>query len=233
MLAITYMKNLLKNIFKRKLSLLILLLCIVLSPLNAHTVVAELANMSKTDAALLYLQLGYKHILPLGFDHILFVLSLFLLSPKLKSIIWQASAFTLAHTITLGLAMYNVIKPIPSIIEPVIALSIIYVAFENIFYSRLKTSRIGIVFLFGLVHGMGFASVLGELGLPKDAFLSCLIMFNVGVELGQITVIMVAFFLLGFYFSKKPYYHKAIVVPISVIIIGIAFFWTIERLFYS
>ncbi len=222
----------LENNDKKKVTVIMLLLIFITVPLSAHTVVAELSNMSKTDAAILYLQLGYKHILPLGFDHILFVLSLYLLSPKLKSVIWQASAFTVAHTITLGLAMYNVIKPIPSIIEPVIALSIMYVALENIFSSKLKTSRIGIVFLFGLVHGMGFASVLGELGLPKDAFLSCLIMFNVGVELGQITVILTAFFLLGIYFSKKPYYHKAIVVPISVAIIGIAFYWTIERLFY-
>ncbi|HMG15064.1 MAG TPA: HupE/UreJ family protein [Saprospiraceae bacterium] len=222
----------LDSINRKKLSLLILISGLFIIPGSAHTVVAELAHMSKTDAALLYLQLGYKHILPLGFDHILFVLSLYLLSPRLKSVIWQASAFTVAHTITLGLAMYNVIKPIPSIIEPVIAISIMYVAFENIFSTKLKTSRIGIVFLFGLVHGMGFASVLGELGLPKDAFLSCLLMFNVGVELGQITVILAAYVLLGIYFSKKPYYHKAIVVPISLIIIGIAFYWTIERIFY-
>lgn len=215
-----------------RLLCLILIIILGIQFAEAHTVSAELENMSKTDAAILYLQLGYKHILPLGFDHILFVLSLYLLSPRLKSVIWQASAFTVAHTITLGLAMYNVVKPVPSIIEPVIAISIMYVAIENIFSSKLKSSRIGIVFLFGLVHGMGFASVLGDLGLPKEAFLSCLIMFNVGVELGQITVILTAFILLGIYFSKKPYYHKVVVIPISVIIIGIAFFWTIERLFY-
>src|ERR1700761_8253296 len=136
--------------------------------IQAHVIVGELENMSKTDAALIYLQLGYMHILPLGFDHILFVLSLFLLSPKLKTVLWQATAFTVAHSITLGLAMYHVITPSAKIVEPVIALSIMYVALENIISPKLKPSRIGVVFLFGLVHGMGFAGALGHLGLPKD-----------------------------------------------------------------
>jgi len=141
--------------------------------------------MSRTDAALIYLQLGYRHILPLGFDHILFVLSLFLLSPRLKPVLWQATAFTIAHSVTLGLAMYHVIDPPAKIIEPLIALSIMYVALENIFSPRLKASRIGVVFLFGLVHGLGFAGALGQLGLPQNAYLLSLVMFNVGVEMGS------------------------------------------------
>src|ERR1700712_1040579 len=161
----------------------------------AHDVVKDLEKMSKSDAAVLYLGLGYQHILPLGFDHILFVLSLFLLSPNLKPILWQSTAFTIAHSVTLGLAMYGVITPSPKIVEPLIALSIMYVALENIFSPRLKPSRIGIVFFFGLVHGMGFAGALGQLGLPPNSYLLSLIMFNVGVELGQLTIIVVAFFL--------------------------------------
>lgn len=209
---------------------LIALLCS--QPLIAHDVVGELEKMSKTDAAILYLQLGFTHIIPLGFDHILFVLSLFLLSPKLKPVLWQATAFTVAHSITLGLAMFKVITPSPAIVEPIIALSIMYVALENILSPTLKKSRIGIVFLFGLVHGMGFANALGSLGLPQNAYLTSLIMFNVGVELGQLAVILSAFFLFGKWFGNKPYYRKAIVIPLSILITIMAGYWTVERLFF-
>ncbi len=196
---------------------------------SAHDVVGELENMSKSDTAILYLKLGYKHILPLGLDHILFVLSLFLFSADLKKVLWQSLAFTVAHSVTLGLAAYNVITISPNIVEPLIALSIMYVALENIFAKKLKASRIGIIFLFGLIHGLGFASALSSLGLPKDAFLSSLIMFNIGVELGQVTVILAAFLLFGFWFGKKPYYHKYIVTPLSLVIAAIALFWVIQR----
>ena len=200
--------------------------------LSAHDD-GSLAKLSKTEVLSIYLQLGYTHILPLGVDHILFVLSLFLLNPKLKPILWQATAFTVAHTNTLGLAMYGVIKPPANIVEPVIALSIMYVALENIFSSKLRASRIGIVFLFGLIHGMGFASALTSLGLPKNAYLESLLMFNLGVELGQVTVIVAAFLLLGLPFGKKPYYRKRIVMPISIIIAAIAAYWTVERIFFT
>ena len=198
-------------------------------PLFAHVVVGELENMSRVDTAVLYLKLGYKHILPLGFDHILFVLSLFLLSSKLKTVLWQSLAFTVAHSVTLGLAMYSVVKVPSSIVEPLIAFSIMYVALENLFVKKLRPSRIGVVFLFGLIHGLGFASALGTLGLPQNSFLSSLVMFNVGVELGQLTVILAAFFLIGKWFGNKPYYHKYIVTPLSLVIAAIALFWVIQR----
>jgi hypothetical protein len=209
-----------------------LLSFLVCNAAMAHDV-EGLSKLSKTEVAGIYLQLGFTHILPLGLDHILFVLSLFLLNPKLKPILWQATAFTVAHTITLGLAMYKVIKPPTNIVEPVIALSIMYVALENIFSPRLKASRIGIVFLFGLIHGMGFASALTQLGLPQNAYFSSLIMFNLGVELGQITVILTAYFLIGRIFGNKPYYRKKIVIPLSIAIAGVAAYWTVERIFFS
>ena len=211
---------------------LTLIFFLLSEPLWAHVIVGELEKMSKKDAALLYLALGYQHILPLGFDHILFVLSLFLLSPKLKPVLWQATAFTIAHSVTLGLAMYKIIKVPSAIIEPLIALSIMYVALENIFSPRLKPGRIAVVFVFGLVHGLGFAGALGDLGLPQNAYLLSLIMFNVGVELGQLTIILLAFFLLAKWFRNKPYYRPAIVIPLSVIIAAIAGFWTVQRLFF-
>jgi HupE / UreJ protein len=209
-----------------------ILFFLISKSLLAHDV-EGLSKLSKTEVASIYLQLGFTHILPLGLDHILFVLSLFLLNPTLKPILMQATAFTVAHTITLGLAMYGVIKPPTNIVEPIIALSILYVALENIFSPRLKASRIGIVFLFGLIHGMGFASALTELGLPKNAYFSSLIMFNIGVELGQITVILGAYFLLAKIFGNKPYYRKWIVIPLSVIIACIAMFWTVQRIFFA
>ena len=211
---------------------LLIMLFLISQSLFAHDV-EGLSKLSKTEVLGIYLQLGYTHILPLGVDHILFVLSLFLLNPKLKPILWQATAFTVAHTITLGLAMYGVIKPPSNIVEPVIALSIMYVALENIFSNKLRASRIGIVFLFGLIHGMGFASALTSLGLPKNAYLESLLMFNLGVELGQVTVIIAAFLLLGLPFGNKPYYRKRVVVPLSIIIATIAAYWTVERIFFA
>ena len=219
------------NNYKKAAGFLLLGL-IICQSVFAHVVVQELDNISKTDAAFIYLILGFKHILPLGFDHILFVLSLFLLSPKLKPIIWQSTAFTIAHSVTLILAAYNIISPPSRIIEPLIALSILYVAIENIISPRLKPSRIGIVFLFGLVHGLGFAGALSEMGLPKNAYLISLITFNVGVELGQITVILSAYFLLAKWFASKPYYRSRIVIPLSILIALTAAFWTVQRIFF-
>ncbi len=216
-----------------KIGLLFFFIVLFSHTANAHVAVVDLEDMSGKDTILLYIKLGFQHIIPLGIDHILFVLSLFLLNPKLKPVLLQATAFTVAHTVTLGLSMYQVINPPSYIVEPIIAISIMYVALENILSSNLKPSRIGIVFLFGLIHGMGFASVLSGLGLPQKSFLSSLLMFNVGVELGQISVILVAYFLLGKFFGDKPYYRKYIVIPISAIIFLIATYWTIERIFFS
>src|SRR5258708_25684674 len=145
------------------------------SPVFAHVIPYELSKLSKADVGWIYLKLGYTHILPNGFDHILFVLGIFFLNPKLKPVLWQATAFTVAHSITLGLAMYGIIKPVSSIVEPVIALSIVFVAVENILSTRLNWWRIVIVFCFGLIHGCGFASALSELGLPQNDYLLSLV----------------------------------------------------------
>lgn len=217
---------------KLKFSVILVLSFLFSQSIFAHAIVGELEKMSRTDAAILYLKLGYQHIVPLGIDHILFVLSLFLLSPKLTTVLWQATAFTVAHSVTLSLAMFNVITPNSYMVEALIAISIIFVAVENIFTRKLKTSRIAVVFLFGLLHGMGFANALSELGLPQNSYLISLLMFNVGVELGQISVIVAAFFLFGKWFGNKPYYRKYFVIPMSSIIAMIAFYWTVERLLF-
>ena len=210
--------------------LLILVLCIP-QTIFAHPMDDAFSKLSRTDVAIVYLKLGFTHIVPLGLDHILFVISIYLLNPKLKAVIWQATAFTIAHSITLGLAMYSIITPPTHIIEPIIALSIMFVAIENIITDKLKSTRIFIVFVFGLIHGMGFASALTDLGLPKSQFFTSLITFNVGVELGQITVILLAWILVGKWFSDKLWYRKRIVIPISIVIAVIGLYWTIERTF--
>ncbi|HEY6162754.1 MAG TPA: HupE/UreJ family protein [Bacteroidia bacterium] len=202
-------------------------------PAGAHALGTDLSKLSRTDVALAYLKLGYTHIIPLGLDHILFVLCIFLLNAKLKPVIWQATAFTVAHSITLGLAMYGVITPPTNIVEPVIALSIMYVALENMLTDKLKPSRILIVFVFGLIHGMGFASALTGLGLPEKEFATALITFNVGVELGQLSIILGAWFLVGKWFAQKNWYHQRIVNPASLLIAIVACYWTIERTFFA
>jgi hypothetical protein len=211
---------------------LVLFTCIGVNA-NAHVIVQELENMSTSDAAGTYLVLGYKHILPMGLDHILFVLGLFLLSPNIKSLFRQSLAFTVAHSITLGLSMYGAINIPSNIVEPLIAISIVYVALENIFRDKVKTSRLGIVFFFGLIHGMGFAGALSEIGLPQNAFMVSLVMFNVGVELGQLSIILLAYFLLARTYGAKPFYKTRIVMPLSVLIVVIASYWTIERIFFT
>jgi hypothetical protein len=175
-----------------------------------------------------YLILGFTHIVPKGLDHVLFVLGIFLLAVRLKPVLWQVTAFTLAHTITLALTIYGVVSLPSDVVEPLIALSIVYVAIENIFTDKLHAWRPLIVFMFGLLHGMGFAGVLSEIGLPRSEFVPALLAFNVGVELGQLAVIFAAF-VLTLPFRHKPWYRRAIVIPGSLLIAAIALYWFVQR----
>lgn len=212
---------------------------LVLSGQNSHhfsidDIKGGVRKLSTAEIKLLniveYIYQGFVHILPQGLDHILFVLALFLLATKTSTLLWQVSAFTLAHTITLALGIFGIINLPSSIVEPLIALSIAYVAIENIFYHKLTKWRLPIIFAFGLLHGLGFAAVLVELGLPKSEYISSLISFNIGVEFGQITVIALAL-LATRWFAKKPQYRQYVVIPLSVLIAVIAIYWFIERTF--
>jgi hydrogenase/urease accessory protein HupE len=169
-----------------------------------------------------YLVLGFTHILPNGFDHMLFVLGIYLLSSRPRSVLTQVSAFTVAHSITLGLSLHGVVSVPSKVVEPMIAISIAYVAIENLFVSELKTRRVALVFAFGLLHGMGFAGALQDLGLPRSEFLTALLSFNGGVELGQLAVIATAFLLIG-------KYRPRVVVPVSAAIGCIAVYWAVQR----
>ena len=180
-----------------------------------------------------YIILGFEHILPKGLDHILFILGLFLFSTAIRPLLLQVTMFTVAHTITLGLAMNGLIHLPANIVEPLIALSIAFVGLENIFSRSLRKSRLFLVFGFGLLHGLGFASVLADFGMPDYAFKTALISFNVGVELGQLTIILAAFLLVGFWFGSKPWYKKVIVTPASAVIALVALYWVYDRLEFN
>ncbi len=177
-----------------------------------------------------YVPVGFDHILPKGLDHILFVLGLFFLSTHLRPLIWQVSAFTLAHTVTLALGAAGWVSVPGSIVEPLIAASITYVAVENIFTSGLSRWRPVVIFGFGLLHGLGFASVLAEFGLPEGQFIPALIGFNIGVELGQLTVIAIAFVLVG-WAIRRTWYRRAIAIPASCVIAVVGAYWFVERVF--
>lgn len=176
-----------------------------------------------------YFLLGFTHIVPHGLDHILFVLGLFLLSTKWKPVLMQVTSFTVAHSITLALTIYGIVSVSPRIVEPMIALSIAYVAIENLTTSQLRAWRVAIVFAFGLLHGMGFAGVLKELALPRSEFLTALVTFNIGVEAGQLAVIAVAFLLVAWWAHARPWYRRRLVVPASALIAATGLFWTIQR----
>ena len=176
-----------------------------------------------------YLSLGYEHILPKGLDHILFVIGLFLLSKKWRPLLMQVTAFTVAHSITLGLSMYGIVSLPSRVVEPLIALSIAYVAIENLFTADLKPWRVALVFAFGLLHGMGFAGVLRDLGLPASEFLTALLSFNLGVEGGQLSVIAAAFVCVAA-FRRREWYRRAVVVPVSLAIAAVGLYWTFARL---
>ncbi len=178
-----------------------------------------------------YLPVGFDHILPKGLDHILFVLGLFFLSLRLRPLFWQITTFTLAHSITLALGALGLVTINPAIVEPLIAASIVFVAVENIFARRLHSWRTALIFGFGLLHGLGFATVLGEFGLPQDQLVPALLGFNVGVELGQLTVIAVAYGALGYWFGGYPKYRGRVAIPASLTIALIGSYWFVERVF--
>ena len=190
----------------------------------------DIAGATRTAVFGQYLVLGFTHILPKGLDHMLFVLGLFLLSTRLAPLLWQVTAFTLAHSITLALSMYGVIALPASIVEPLIAASIVAIAVENLFTARLHSWRIFVVFGFGLLHGLGFAGVLTEIGLPRDEFVTGLVAFNVGVEGGQLAVIAIAFLAVGYWFRHRPWYRQRVVLPLSALIALTGMYWMVERL---
>jgi hypothetical protein len=200
------------------------------SPSEPIRLAAREAGLGAWRIAVRYVGLGFTHIVPGGLDHVLFVLGVFLLSRRAKQVLWQVTAFTVAHSVTLALSVYDLVSVPPAIVEPLIAISIGWVAIENIFMSNRTGRRVALVFAFGLLHGLGFAGVLGEVGLPREASAAALLGFNVGVEAGQLAVIGAAFVLVGWWCATRTWYRRVVVVPASAVMALVAIYWTVERL---
>jgi len=177
-----------------------------------------------------YALLGFHHILPAGTDHALFVLGLFLLTPYVRPLLWQVTAFTAAHSITITLASLGLVSAPAAVVEPAIALSIAFVAIENLFERKLRPWRLAVVFVFGLVHGLGFAAGLMEIGMPIAQRATGIVGFSCGVEAGHLAVLAAAFTLLG-WTRRKPWYRNRVEIPLSLCIAGIACWWAMGRIF--
>lgn len=177
-----------------------------------------------------YLRLGFKHIVPEGLDHILFVLALFFLGQTWRKLVAQTTVFTIAHATTLFLSRYGVFSLPGRIVEPLIAFSIACIALENIWRPRLGPARLVLVFAFGLVHGLGFAGSLAEVEFPRDQFLMALLGFNFGVDFGQLFIIALALLAVGWW-RDKPWFRARIMIPCCATIAAIGLYWTVERIF--
>ena len=184
-----------------------------------------------------YIILGVEHIVPKGLDHILFIFGVFFFAVKLKPLLWQVTMFTLAHSLTLILASLKLVFIPATIIEPLIALSIGYVAFENVFQrqnkfrSRTNAIRYAVIFFFGLIHGLGFAFVLDDIGLPTGQLILSLLSFNIGVEIAQIGLVILSYIVM-IWPSKQLWYRKTIQIPCSLVIGLIGIYWFFERVFF-
>ena len=179
-----------------------------------------------------YLNAGFLHIVPKGLDHVLFILGVFLITMRLRPLLIQITMFTVAHSLTLSLGVLGYVNVPPQVVEPLIALSIAYVAFENLASDRLSRFRLPVIFGFGLLHGLGFASVLAEFGLPEGLYFAALFWFNVGVEFAQIGLLVAAYLGITVWFSCPEAYRRYVVLPGSLAIGGVGTYWMAERIFY-
>lgn len=198
---------------------------------SAHNTSGDPDSLPWTRQATVYLRLGFKHIVPEGADHILFVLGLFFLGITWRKLLSQTTVFTIAHATTLFLSTYGIFSLPSRFVEPGIALSIAWIAIENVVKPRLGPSRLAVVFGFGLVHGLGFASSLSNIPFPKHDFIVALLGFNFGVDFGQLFVIAVAFMLVG-WFRNEPWFRSRIAIPCSLVIAAIGLLWAIQRIVY-
>jgi hydrogenase/urease accessory protein HupE len=171
---------------------------------------------------------GFTHVIPEGLDHILFVLGVFLLTRKSRPLILQVTTFTIAHTLTLWLASVGYVKFPASVVEPLIAASIVVVALENVFFKDYTHWRLLVVFAFGLIHGLGFAGALATRLDSTSSLVVGLLGINLGVELGQLLVIALAF-LATAWVTDAEKYRKFVVVPGSLAIAAMGLWWVIQR----
>ena len=171
---------------------------------------------------------GFLHVLPLGLDHVLFVLGLFLMSRHWRPLLFQVTTFTVAHTLTLWMASAGWVSLSPKVIEPIIAASIVAIAIENLIRSQYSHWRLLVVFVFGLIHGLGFAGVMATRLNSTSSLVVGLLGINIGVELGQIAILSIAF-LATCWISNQEKYRKFVIIPGSILIALAGIWWVIER----
>ncbi len=201
------------------------------APATAAAATFDPNAMSWSAQLVLYLRLGFQHIVPEGADHILFVLGLFFLGITWRKLLTQTTLFTIAHATTLFLSTYGILRLPSRIVEPAIALSIAWIGIENVVRPRLGPGRLAVVFCFGLIHGLGFASSLSDVPFPRHDFLVALLGFNFGVDFGQLFVIAVAFLAVG-RFRNRPWFRARIAVPCSLAIAAVGLFWAVQRIVF-
>jgi len=182
-----------------------------------------------------FIELGFRHILPLGLDHILFIVAIFLNARSWQSLLLQATTFTFAHTLTLGLAAAGLISAPARVVEPLIALSIAVLAIEAIIFKQSNRWRLPVIFGFGLFHGLGFGEIM-KAYLENADFAVGLGGFTIGVELGQLTV-LAASAAVAFAASTVPkalgkpeLYRRVFVQPVATIIALVGLYWTVQRM---
>lgn len=197
----------------------------------AATVVLGEAEVSAGRSVGEYFKLGVEHII-IGTDHLVFLLGLVLVGGRLRSLVAVITAFTLGHSVSLALATLNVWTPSGTLVEPAIALSIAYVGVEN-FFAKDAAGRWKITLPFGFIHGFGFAGVLADLGLPADAVVPALLLFNLGVEAGQLMVLAVLLPVL-LWLGRQGWYQRGRGVWwISGAIVAAGLYWFVERVFFG
>ena len=185
--------------------------------------------LSRDEGALRFLVLGVEHILT-GLDHVLFLVSLLVVMPRRGALAWTITAFTVGHSVTLALATFHVLVLPASVVEPLIALSVVYVCLENL-CSKPGAHRAVVALVFGLVHGMGFSAVLTDLSLSGAALAAALASFNAGVELGQLLVVACVCPLLAWGHARRPVFVRRWALQAgSVAILVVAAKWFLERI---
>lgn len=175
-----------------------------------------------------YLHMGFTHIVPEGLDHVLFVLGLFFLTRNFGCLMLQMTLFTIAHSLTLGLSLYGVISLPTRAVEVAIALSIAFIAIENLFSDRLSRWRPAVVFGFGLIHGLGFAHTFVAKSVAPGDFLAALYSFNLGIEFGQLAVVGIAYAVVSVFWNRN-WYRSRIARPASAMIAASGIYWVVER----
>ena len=178
-----------------------------------------------------FIPAGIHHIL-IGPDHLLFLVGLLLLGGSVRQLLIVVTSFTVAHSITLSLAALNIVTPPARLIEPAIALSIVYVGADNILAKGGRDVRAWIAFTFGFIHGFGFANVLREMDLPRRALGWSLFSFNIGVEIGQLFVVVLVATAFTMLRARSEWSRRHLALAGSIVVIAAGTFWFVQRVFF-